>query len=378
MPLQTTVVGAWPKPEYLALPDWFKSKLAATGGKCSSTYDPRDRSKVLEDVGAPELEEMVAKARKEVIERQVNLGLDVITDGEIERDNYIFHCARNFKGINMDSVTTKIIRDGACTIKAPTICSKIELLDEKGLCWKEWEKSENTLKALLRAIPGCKSEECTSKPQMKYTIPGPLTLVDVLSDEFYGEENKRQMIEDLISCINKEILALVEHGCKIIHIDEPVLMRKPQEAMDYGIDDLKACLKGVPSDVTTITHLCCGYPSYLDHDGYKKADKELYVKLGKQLDDSGINQFSIEDAEACNDLTNMLPQFKKSTIILGVVTVARSRIETVEEIKKRVDEALKYIDSERLVLAPDCGLGFLTEDMITQKITNMVEAAKSF
>ena len=67
---------------------------------------------MLEDVGAPELEEMVAKARKEVIERQVNLGLDVITDGEIERDNYIFHCARNFKGINMDSVTTKIIRDG--------------------------------------------------------------------------------------------------------------------------------------------------------------------------------------------------------------------------------------------------------------------------
>ena len=74
----------------------------------------------------------------------------------------------------------------------------------------------------------------------------------------------------------------------------------------------------------------------------------------------------------------MLPQFKKSTIILGVVTVARSRIESVEDIKKRVDEALKYIDKERLVLAPDCGLGFLTEDMITKKITNMVKVAKSF
>ena len=74
----------------------------------------------------------------------------------------------------------------------------------------------------------------------------------------------------------------------------------------------------------------------------------------------------------------MLPQFKKSTIILGVVTVARSRIESVEDIKKRVDEALKYIDKERLILAPDCGLGFLTEDMITKKITNMVQVAKSF
>ena len=55
---------------------------------------------------------MVEKARCDVIKKQIDLGLDVITDGEIERDNYIFHCARNFKGINMDSIITKTIRDG--------------------------------------------------------------------------------------------------------------------------------------------------------------------------------------------------------------------------------------------------------------------------
>ena len=59
-----------------------------------------------------ELEKMIEKAREEVIKKQLDLGLNVITDGEIERDNYIFHCARNFKGINMESVTTKVIRDG--------------------------------------------------------------------------------------------------------------------------------------------------------------------------------------------------------------------------------------------------------------------------
>ena len=78
----------------------------------SATYDPRDRAKVLEDVDSKELEEMVEKAREEVIKKQLDLGLDVITDGEIERDNYIFHCARNFKGINMDNVIKKTIRDG--------------------------------------------------------------------------------------------------------------------------------------------------------------------------------------------------------------------------------------------------------------------------
>ena len=100
-------------------------------------------------------------------------------------------------------------------------------------------------------------------------------------------------------------------------------MRKPQDAIDYGIDDISACFQGrftylmynpvtlyltvfyvsiiilkpfwnifvgVPSSVTTAVHLCCGYPSYLDHEGYKKADKQLYVKLASLLDKTGINQ----------------------------------------------------------------------------------------
>ena len=77
-----------------------------------ATYDPRDRTKVLKDVDGKELEQMVEKAREEVIKKQLDLGLNVITDGEIERDNYIFHCARNFKGINMENVIKKTIRDG--------------------------------------------------------------------------------------------------------------------------------------------------------------------------------------------------------------------------------------------------------------------------
>ena len=92
---------------------------------------------------------------------------------------------------------------------------------------------------------------------------------------------------------------------------------------------------------------------------------------------SFLLQFSIEDAEACNDLSELLPHFKQSKVIFGVIKVARSAIESVEEIENRVEEALKYIDSERLVLAPDCGLGFLSEEMISHKIKNMVKVAKS-
>ena len=90
------------------------------------------------------------------------------------------------------------IFSGACTIKAPKINSKIELLDEGGKCWLEWERSEKCLAKLLQDV-----DSSDSKPLMKYTIPGPMTLVDVLFDDFYGENNKREMIEDLITCVNK-------------------------------------------------------------------------------------------------------------------------------------------------------------------------------
>ena len=87
-------------------------------------------------------------------------------------------------------------------------------------------------------------------------------------------------------------------------------------------------------------------------------------------------QFSIEDAECCNDLSELLPNFKTSSVILGAITVARSAIESEQLIKSRVEEALKHIDRERLILAPDCGLGFLTNQMIDSKVENMVKVAK--
>ena len=90
------------------------------------------------------------------------------------------------------------MNSGACTILAPQINSKIELSDEGGKCWMEWERSEKCMNKLLQD-----ADSYETKPQMKYTIPGPMTLVDVLSDDFYGEEKKREMIEDLITCVNK-------------------------------------------------------------------------------------------------------------------------------------------------------------------------------
>ena len=86
---------------------------------------------------------------------------------------------------------------------------------------------------------------------------------------------------------------------------------------------------------------------------------------------------SLEDAHRHNDLT-LFDKFKKTTIILGVVSIAKSDVETVDDIRKRVTSVLRHIPAERLILAPDCGLGFLPKEILKQKIQNMVAAAKTF
>ena len=85
----------------------------------------------------------------------------------------------------------------------------------------------------------------------------------------------------------------------------------------------------------------------------------------------------MEDAHRHNDLS-LFDKFKKTSIILGVVTIANSRVETVDEIKDRVTSVLRHISAERLILAPDCGLGYLPKDILKQKLQNLVAAAKSF
>ena len=105
----------------------------------------------------------------------------------------------------------------------------------------------------------------------------------------------------------------------------------------------------------------------------------MYIFKAELLEKSGIHQVSIEDAEARNDLEALLPNFKNMTVILGSVTIARSKIEEFETLQERIKKALELIQNpEKLVLAPDCGLGFLNEEQIHSKLEVMVKVAKSF
>jgi len=137
---------------------------------------------------------------------------------------------------------------------------------------------------------------------------------------------------------------------------------------------LKKCFDGISNpDVEKITHICCGYPDKLDAVDYPKAPLDSYHQIAELLDKSIIDSISIEDAHRYNDLS-LLEKFKQSKIIFGLIKIASSEEETISEIQKRVKDVLEHIDRERLIAAPDCGLGHLPRKLAMKKLKTMVEA----
>lgn len=346
----TTVIGAYPKPSFLKLPDWFN-----LSGGTDTDQPTKDYLDAIHNMGN-DAEEIFLKATKEVIFDQISCGIDIVTDGEVRRENYIHYHCRHLEGIDFTKLSKKVARTGNYECWLPTITNKITA--NKFFLANDWSKAQ----------------KLSSNP-VKITIPGPMTISDTIANDYYNSE--KQLCEDLAKAINVEVKQLVKAGCKYIQIDEPLFARKTNEAIEYGIKNLEKCFDNIHNtEVEKITHICCGYPDKLDAINYPKAPQEAYHKLATQLDNSIIDCVSIEDAHCYNDFT-LFNKFKKTKIIIGLIKIASSIIETEEEILLRITEILKHIDKDRLIAAPDCGLGHLPRELAMLKLKTMVKAIKN-
>jgi len=346
MPILTTTIGAYPKPHYVPIPDWFQHES-------TTAKDPTRALDECDYGNGSELERLLDRGTQEVVREQVELGIHVPTDGEVRRENYIHYNCRNMKGFNFSRLTQKSMRDGQWLVSVPTIDQRVEAGDE--FLVRDWQIAQ----------------AATDRP-VKITIPGPLTIMDSTFDACYNDDKKLAM--DLALAINREILRLTDKGCCWIQIDEPIFARKVDEALAYGIENLERCFHNVPDHLDRSVHICCGYPDRVDSVDYLKASPDSYTRLASALDSAAIDAISIEDAHNPADL-KLLELFSRKTVILGVVGIARSRVESVEEITLRLEDALNHIDSSRLMAAPDCGLGMLSKKQVRAKLQNMVQAA---
>lgn len=191
MPLLTTVVGSYPKPGYLPLPDWFRTK--------QDVNFVQQYSETIKTTDTSTLRDAVRKAIQETLNIQDDLGIEIPTDGEIQRESYIHYFCRHLKGIDFDNLTVKSSRNGAWVASLPTIVNNVEQLHTKPWVNNEWKESQ----------------EMTKRP-VKITLPGPMTIINSVVDSFYN--NDYELSRVLVNILNREIQALAESGCQYIQV----------------------------------------------------------------------------------------------------------------------------------------------------------------
>jgi hypothetical protein len=230
MPLRTTTIGAYPKPDYVPVIDWFAAD-AMTTSLPTARYQT-----ALEAMGEA-AEEVFTRAAAEVIGDQVACGIDIPTDGEVRRENYIHYHCRHLDGFDFDKLTPKSLRQGAYTVELPGIVGPVRAREP--FLPHDWSKAQ----------------AATDKP-VKVTLPG-MTVADTSVDLFYDDD--RRLGRDLAAALNAEVRALADAGCRYIQIDEPLFARYPAKALAFGIEDLDRSLKSptcaaaIPTSWTTPT-----------------------------------------------------------------------------------------------------------------------------
>lgn len=348
MPLLTSTIGAYPKPDYAPVQGWYERRYGHQDNPTGAYSDYlRQRS--------AESEAAFDRATEEAVRDQVAAGIDIPTDGEVRREHYIYYHLRHVDGFDFEELTDQVMREGAWRARVPTVVGQLSA--GSPFLAEDWRKAQ--------AATDC---------PVKITVPGPLTIIDSTADAFYGDPRRLAMA--LADALNVEIRRLAEAGCQWIQVDEPVFARQPQRALDFGIEALARCFHEVPGRTRRVVHICCGYPAKLDDEDYAKADRGAYGVLADALDAAPVDAISLEDAHRHNDLA-LLERFATSSILLGVVGIARTRVEPVEEIRTRLLDALEHIDPHRLIAAPDCGLIMLSRDLARAKLETMAKAAKS-
>ena len=345
MGLTTTCIGAYPKPDYLPIKDWFQIG-----------HDDKDYTeKVLRGYAKAEgADALFERATHEAVADQIACGIDIPTDGEQRRENYVHYQCRFFDGFDFENLETRVLRNGAYETQLPAIRGPIRRGD---------------ISALPRDF---RVAQAASDRPVKITLPGPMTISDTTADCHYNDPAR--LARDLAEALNGEILALAEAGCRNIQIDEPIFARKPAEALAYGVETLERCWHGVPEGVNRVVHACCGYPNHLDDMDYPKADPHSYHQIAAAMDGL-VDDLSVEDCHRHNDLS-LFAKFQKTKLIVGFIKVASSQIETVDEIEARMRAVKAMLPEGHLIAAPDCGLGFLGRDLAMTKLRNLCEAAR--
>lgn len=327
-----TIVGSYPQPNWLI----DREKL-------SGRFPPRTRAKELWRVDDGYLREAQDDATRIAIQDQERAGLDIVSDGEVRRESYSNHFATALDGIDLDNPGQALDRSGE-PVYVPRIVGPIRRRRPVGV--------EDV--RFLRA---------NTDRAIKFTVPGPFTMAQQAQNDHYP--TLREAALDYAAAVNEEIRDLFAAGADVVQIDEPYMQARPEAAREFGVEALNRALDSI--DRTTCVHICFGYAALIH-------ERPAGYSFLPELAGARCRQVSVETAQAHLDCS-VLEALGDKTVLLGVLDLSTNEVESAAVIKLRVRRALSHVDARRVILAPDCGMKYLTREAAYGKLANMVQAA---
>jgi 5-methyltetrahydropteroyltriglutamate--homocysteine methyltransferase len=330
--LPTTVVGSYPQPAWLVDHDKLRSRLV-----------PRVRTPEIWRMADPLLEQAQDDATILAIRDQERAGIDIVTDGEIRRESYSNHFSGTLEGVDHATPGEIIGRTGRPTI-VPRVTGRVR----------------RTRAVEVRDVAFARAN---TDRQVKITLPGPFTMTAQAKNEFYGDEAELAM--DLAIALNEEIRELKAAGADVIQLDEPWMQAFPERARRFAVPAINRALEGIEG--TTVVHMCFGYAAMV-------SSKPSGYSFLPELSGTIAQQISIEAAQPRLDL-GILKELPGKTVMVGVLDLGSTEIETAEQVAGRIRAALAVLPAERIVPAPDCGMKYLSRATAFGKLKALADGA---
>ena len=310
--LQTTIVGSLPKPAWLAQPNQLWAPWLP---------------------GGVSLDEAKRDATRLVIRDQERAGIDILTDGEQSRRHFVTGYLEHLKGIDFKHLVNMRIRQ-RYDAKVPQVVGPIARLHPV--------HADDV--RLLRAE--------TDHP-IKYTLPGPMTIVDTLHDAYYKDRARLAM--EFAKILNQEARELAALGANVIQFDEPAFNVYLEDVKSWGIEALERAADGLKCK--TAVHICYGYGIKANIDWKKTLGSQWrqYEQTFPVIARSKIDQVSLEchNSKVPLELIGLL---KGKDVMVGAIDVATERVETPQEVARTIRAALKFVAPDQLYPCTNCGM----------------------
>ena len=329
--LQTTIAGSLPKPAWLATPKLLWAPWLLEGDA---------------------LEEGKRDAVRLAIDDQESAGIDVVTDGEQTRRHFVTTFIESLDGVDFVNKKTMRIRnryDADVPMVVGPVARRHSVFVEDA--------------RYLRA---------QTKKRLKFTLPGPMTMVDTLYDAHY--KSREKLAREFAAILNQEARELVAAGVDVIQFDEPAFNVYMDEVRDWGIATLEAAAAGLSA--TTAVHICYGYGIKANNDWKKTLGSEWrqYESTFPLLAASRIDQVSLECANSHVPI-DLIAMLKGKDVMVGAIDVASDQVETPEQVATTIRAAMKHVAPEKLYPCTNCGMVPLSREIAKGKMAALAAGA---